>query len=232
MEAISLFAKQLSDKAAMLLQTYKKANDIVSKSNSLDDRVLAYNEVINFCMNSPECRNEDNIKRNTILYWAYHNMADALVKKNYDKPQKKVNSDHYFDALKYYNSALSLSSSNFEKIETLGKISDVHRKLGDVKSWMDIRKGLIEYFDNDQKRRAYAELADEAEEIDHRIDLLEHSLNYVKHEKLPAKEKCENTLAICASLMLYYEQKSDEVNLARIEHLAMQTEALISKKRK
>ena len=73
----------------------------------MDEKILAYSHALNQCMNG-KCNKGIEHHRNTVLYWAYHNMADALVHKNLNSAYD-FDKDNFEQALDCYHAALPLA---------------------------------------------------------------------------------------------------------------------------
>lgn len=91
-----------------IMHAFKQANNEIAGSKSLDEMIAAYNKVIGFCTNSAECRSNNSIKRNTLLYWAYSNIGSSYRKKNMP-----------LIAYTYYQKALSVAISDQQQIMAL-----------------------------------------------------------------------------------------------------------------
>ena len=100
--------KHQSASPTNIMSAFKQANNAISISKNLDEMIAAYDKVISFCSNSAECRNERSTKRNTLLYWAYSNIASSYCKKNMP-----------LIAYKYYQKALSVAISEKQKTMAL-----------------------------------------------------------------------------------------------------------------
>ena len=97
-----------------IMQAFQKANDMVAESNNIEDMIAAYDQVISFCSNTASCRNEKSTKRDTLLYWAYQNIANAYS-------YKKMPEAAYL----YFEKALATAETDRQKSMVLEKMLDV-----------------------------------------------------------------------------------------------------------
>ena len=228
MEILRLFSEPLSKKNESLLQAYKDANEIVSQTDDIEAKINAYNNVINFCMGSAECKYDASIKRNKILFWAYSNMADLTLYKNTDSFSGK----NLEKALKFYASAFTLSANDKDKERVLQKMANVYKEQKDTKKWLEVSHKRIAYLENFEKREACVFLAADVSDLDGKITLLEHALSYVNKEDVSVYSKCRNTVEICEALENIYLSKKDDKNLKRIRSLAKKTADLLEHEKK
>jgi len=211
MNITEAFRSPLSEKANYLLDVYRDTNQAVAKLTDLDAQILAYSEAVSRCLNG-KCSPHDEAMRNSILYWAYHNIGDSLVNKN-------LNSKYDFDyenfekALQYYRAALPLAITDEDRVHSMNKIAEVHKRMHDEASWFEVRKKLIGFLPNSEKRYAYVKLANEFPESEYMPDLLEEALDYVKYEDVSAKIQYRNIIYICERLAKVYRAEGNAKKL-------------------
>lgn len=141
--------KNDKEKAENIMQAFQMANDSLTESRSLDEMIDAYDKVVKFCSSSAECKKDRSVKRNTLLFWAYQNIAKAYE-------QKKLPSAAYM----YLEKAVLTSTSDKQRanvlekmIELIGKeditvkercekilkttelLANIYEKLGEQKDW-------------------------------------------------------------------------------------------------
>ncbi len=87
-----------------LMQAYRLADRQAREAGTDDEKIQAYSKVINFCDGRMLCRLDKSIKKNTLLFWAYNNVADAYIRKR-----------EYDAALNYLGKALKFARSTKEK---------------------------------------------------------------------------------------------------------------------
>lgn len=97
-----------------IMQAFQRANDMVAESSNFDDMISAYDQVIRFCSNTASCRNEKSTKRDTLLYWAYQNIANAYSRKKMPEA-----------AYLYFEKALATAETDRQKSTVLEKMLDV-----------------------------------------------------------------------------------------------------------
>lgn len=209
-----IFKEPLSKRTEHLLQIYREAIEKAEKSSNLDEKILAYGQVINFCMDSKECKYNDSIKRNEVLYWAYKSVADVLTEK-----ACLGDAEDFNRALVYLEEALKVARNETEKLDVLNKTAAIYKTLGNYARWADVRYGAIELFDLKDKRRAYFDLSQEVVDVGRSTELLESALEHVTHEDASVFEKCQNTIEICNRLIKIYQEHKNNSDLMRIQEL-------------
>ena len=217
MNIVEAFRSPLSEKAEYLLDIYKDTNKTVAKSTDLDAQILAYNEAVSRCLKG-KCHPNDEAIRNSILYWAYHNIGDSLVKKNLNSGYE-FETENFEKALQYYRAALPLASSDEDTVHSMRKIANVHQHMHDESSWFDVRRKLIDYLPNSEKRHAYVKLANEFPKSEYLPALLEDALDYVKYEGVPAKIQYRNIIYICERLAKVYAANGNKEKLKKAQDL-------------
>src|SRR5574344_1163429 len=119
----------MADLKVDILHIYKMATEQALSARDLDEKIKAYSDVINFCMNSRNCRLADSVKRNKIILWSYEKIADFLVEKNNTNTFDKQN---YTDAIRYYNGAFQVAREKDDKLSILEKIAEIYALMGNV----------------------------------------------------------------------------------------------------
>lgn len=201
-----------------IMQAYRIANQIANASPNLDDKIKAYDKVINFCSCTDSCRLDDSVKKKMLLYWAYGKTASAYV-------QKKDTAT----ALKYYDKSLKLARSTKEKIATLEKTANLYLSLGDMFNWFKAKESIIENLEDDDKREAYLYLARQAVEENETVDYLEKALQSISKEDSSVDEKSRNILTISQRLLQFYKFRKDKENWLRLKRLSTKIERLRQK---
>ena len=97
-----------------IMQAFQRANDMVAESNNFDEMISAYDQVISFCSNNASCRNEKSTKRDTLLYWAYQNIANAY----FSKQMPEI-------AYLYFEKALATAENDKQNYRDSGKKSAI-----------------------------------------------------------------------------------------------------------
>lgn len=207
-----------------LLKIYRMAYEKAKYVKDFDEKILAFNDVINYCADSKLCVEDDSKKRNQVLFWTYNNIGDVFVEKN----TKELNDENYFYALQYYNNALEFLSSDENKKSVLEKIAFIYGELQDDMSRQKTLEQIVMVEPDSMKRQAFVELAKVTDDVKLQAKYLENALNYVTYENVSVLEKCKNTLDICAWLLEIYEHipKSNS-DYERIKTLQKNTISLL-----
>lgn len=207
-----------------LLKVYKAAYEKAKYINDFDEKILAFNEVINYCAASKLCVEDDSTKRNQVLFWTYNNIGDIFVEKN----TKELNDENYVYALQYYNNALEFLNSNENKKAVLEKIAFIYTELQDEDARIKTLEQIAMVEDDNMKRQAFVELANGTDNLNLQAKYLENALNYITYENISVLEKCKNTLDICARLLDIYEYTNAKADYERIKTLQKNTLALLN----
>lgn len=64
-----------------ILHYYRLASQQAALAQTPEEEAAAYRQVVDFCEDSRVCRLDDSIKRNSVMFWSYNNIGDALLKK-------------------------------------------------------------------------------------------------------------------------------------------------------
>ena len=212
------------EKTQDLIKVYRTAFEKAKYLKDYDEKILAFNEVINYCASSKTCVEEDSLKRNQILFWTYNNIGDIFLEKN----NSEINNENYIYALQYYQNAIEFLNSAAEKKNILEKISHIYLELQDEKSWRKTLEQMALLEGDDMKRHAFVNLANTTDDIKLQSQYLENALNYVIYENISFLEKCKNTLYICERLLSIYEQTSSTSDYDRIKMLQKNTLGLLN----
>ena len=212
------------EKTQDLMKVYRMAFEKAKYLKDFDEKILAFNEVIDYCASSKVCVEEDTVKRNQILFWTYNNIGDIFLEKN----NSEINNENYVYALQYYQNAIEFLNSAAEKKNVLEKISHIYLELQDEKSWQKTLEQMALIEDDDMKRQAFVNLANTTDDIKLQSQYLENALNYVIYENISFLEKCKNTLYICDRLLFIYEQTKSTSDYDRIRTLQKNTLSLLN----
>lgn len=207
-----------------LMKMYRMAYEKAKYMRDIDDKLLAYNEVISYCANSKMCMVDDSIKRNQILYWTYNNIGEMFLEKNGHEPA----ADNYIYAVQYFQNALEFTKSSKDKQVTLEKIAHIYTELQDENGWRRTKEQIAAVEEDKMKRQAYFELASGTDDINLQAKYLEKALNYVTEENISVLEKCQNTLDICARLLEIYQYTQKDTDYLRIKELQKNTIELLN----
>lgn len=211
------------ENAQDLLKVYRAAYEKSKYIKDADEKILAFNEVINYCAASKICVEADTSKRNQVLFWTYNNIGDIFIEKN----NSEFNDENYVYALEYYKNALEFLNLPEYKKAILKKIAEIYSKLQDDKSWRKTLEQIVSLEPEDMKRQAFVELANGTDDIKLQTMYLENALNYITYENVSILEKCKNTLEICERLLHIYEQTNRVRDYNRIKELQKSTMELL-----
>ncbi len=211
------------ENAQDLLKVYRAAYEKAKYLKDSDEKIFAFNEVINYCAESKLCAEDDTLKRNQVLFWTYNNIGDIFLEKN----QVEYTDENYIYALEYFKNAIEFINMPDYKKSVLEKIAHIYSELADEKSWRKTLEQMANLEPEDMKRQAFVELANGTDDIKLQAMYLEKALNYVTYENISVMEKCKNTLDICQRLLAIYTQTNDTVNYGRISDLQKSTLELL-----
>lgn len=211
------------ENAQDLLKVYRAAYEKAKYLKDSDEKIFAFNEVINYCAESKLCAEDDTLKRNQVLFWTYNNIGDVFLEKN----QIEYTDENYIYALEYFKNAIEFINMPDYKKSVLEKIAHIYSELADEKSWRKTLEQMANLEPEDMKRQAFVELANGTDDIKLQAMYLEKALNYVTYENISVMEKCKNTLDICQRLLAIYTQTNDTVNYGRISDLQKSTLELL-----
>ncbi len=213
-------SERIKTKPVDVLQAYRMANAAADMASNLDEKIKAYDAVINFCFSSRDCLLDDSTKRNMVMYWTYNNIGDALVSKNAKNSGFAFETENYVTALKYYNGSFQVARDDAEKMSSLQRIADVYQKLGNLDKWLITKEQIIDYMEDGCKRKAFTELAEHTDDGEIYASLYEKALIYVTKEEVSVLAKCQNTLEICDKLKAVYRAMGDTQSLKRLGELS------------
>lgn len=206
-----------------LLKAYRQAHKRADLMLDIDDKVLAYNNIINYCTSRSECRNDESIKHHQILFWTYNNIGDMFMIKNAKHPNRQ----NYLQALQYYHDSLSFAHTASEKRATLEKIAHIYTEMHDETGRRKILEQIAISEENCMKRQAFTELAKQTDDIKLQAKYLEYALTFVMAENISVLEKGENILKICARLLHIYKHTKSGKHYRRIKELEQNTRELL-----
>lgn len=201
-----------------ILQAYRLASDVAGSSEDCDTKIGAYNKVINFCSGNESCRLDRSVKKNTLLYWAYNNVASAYVQKR-----------QFAEALENYQKSLLFAVDSLERVTVLNHLAEIYMEIKDRHNWFMVKGKIIDDLPFAERRTAYLELIAQASDNNVVAEILERALQMVTKEEIPVSLKCEHVLSICKRLQGIYSQNNNLNALQRVEDLYKKTTALASK---
>ena len=211
-------------KESDLLKKYREASERAKYLADIDDKLLTYNEVINFCADSKKCAKTDTVKRNQILFWTYNQLGDLFLQKN----NGDLMQNRYTYSLQYFQNALSFARTDEEEREVLKKMLDVYKTLDDEYNYKKTYEALALVSDDAFRRQAFLALAKSATDLYQEAYYLEKALNHINKENITLLEKCKNNLDICARLLEIYQTLGNYKDEARIREIKEQANMILN----
>lgn len=104
-----------------IMQAYRIANRQAAAAENYEDKIRAFDKVINFCSRTASCRLEPSLKRNVLLYWAYDKVGQAYR----DKHEPEA-------AIDYFQKGLTYARNDREKEKMLGRLAEVLQQSGEI----------------------------------------------------------------------------------------------------
>lgn len=132
-----------------IFSAYKKAAEAVEKLDKWQDKMIAWQMVIDFCRDQDNCTIENKPARDTVLFWVYNNLAGLSAENDSD----------VLRAVNYYQNALSVAPRPYDRIVVYRKIADLYKQAGDVSSWLATVKKVIQNEEDIAEITAFIELA-------------------------------------------------------------------------
>lgn len=210
-----------------ILHHYRLASQQAALAHSPDEEIAAYSQVVHFCETTDFCRLDDSIKRNSVMFWSFNNIGDALIKKSRHGFRYKSDADSCRKAVESYRAALYLARDSAEKISTWNKIAQAYKQMGDKSNWVKAEEEIIQNLAEEYKCAAYLRLAEKADEPKQAAELLENALDFVIRQKVSVLAKCRDMLEICNRLLRQYHRLKDRSNEQRIGNLQRRTVLLL-----
>lgn len=210
-----------------ILHQYRLASQRAALAHSPDEEIAAYSQVVDFCETTEQCRLDDSIKRNSVMFWSYNNIGDALIKKSRHGFRYKSATDSCLQAVVNYQSALYLARDSAEKISTWNKIALAYKQMGDKSNWVKSQEEIIQNLAEEYKCAAYLKLAEKADKPKQAAELLEKALDFVIQQEVSVLAKCRDMLEICDRLLRQYHRLKDRLNEQRIGNLQRRTALLL-----
>ena len=213
----------LQAKPYTLIKAYQKACKQAALMRNTDDKVMAYNRIINYCTECLGYFNDETAERRQILFLTYNNIGDIFMIKNANFPHLQ----NYLQALQYYNDSLPFAHSIAEKRAALEKIARIYAELHDENNWHKTMEQIAISEENCMKRQAFSELAKQTDDVKQQAKYLEYALSYVMAENISDLEKGENILKICARLLRIYKHTKNRKHYRRIKEIEQSTRELL-----
>lgn len=217
------FEKRPFQREADLLKVYREADARAKYLNDTDEKILDYHKVIDFCLNSEKCLENESVKKNLVLLWTYKHIGDLFLEKNSDDFEK----NNMLNALSAYQKALEFAKEENETLALLTKIRSVYQDLTDKNMSLQSTMNMVEILDDALKIETLLGLADEASNKREEAYFLEQALRFVSDEKISVLKKCRNTMIICERLLEIYEKVGLKTEAGRIALLKEQADKML-----
>lgn len=96
-----------------IMQAFRIANKTAESAQKTEEKIRAYDKVINFCSRRVSCTLDNSLKTRTVLSWAYKNIGEAYYQ-----------DDAFSEALLYFYKALEKTATLKERVSVLQRLSD------------------------------------------------------------------------------------------------------------
>ncbi len=128
---------------------YKKASEAADRLDRWQDKLKAWQTVVDFCREEQNCTFENKSARDTVLFWTYGNMGNLAGKNDPDVSR----------AIEYYFNALPFSPRQYDRITIYRKIARLYKQSGDLDAWLAIVKKIVRKEEDMAEIAAYVEQA-------------------------------------------------------------------------
>ena len=193
-----------------LLKAYREAYESAKYLYDIDDKLNAYHKVLNFCIDSEKCTEDNSVKRNQVLFWTYNQIGDLFLQKN----GLELTAQNYLYAVQYFQHALEFAKSNEEQKEVLQKLARVYRDLKDEDEYQRTLEKIILLLDEALKKESRTALTQNRSKD---LSLLEDTLNLIGEENLIFLKKCRQTTPVCDKLLNVYEQLIGKAETSKMQ---------------
>lgn len=200
---------------ADLLKKYRQANEAAKYLYDIDEKMFGYQNVLNFCLNSKQCVEQNSIKRNQVLFWTYSHIGDLFLQKN--ATENKL--DYCLFAVQYFQHALEFATSDIEVRQTLEKLSRLYHDLHDEEKYQQTLKRIVSLFDDALKKEALLDMADVSKNLTKEAAFLENALMLISQDNIDFLKKCQSKLNICDKLLRIYDRLNNKTAAARIRSI-------------
>ena len=203
------------EKESDLLKKYHQAYERAKYLYDIEDKMLGYQEVLNYCINSKKCSTQNSLTRNQVLFWTYNQIGDLFL----EKSGAELKPDNYLLAVQYFQHALEFANSDEEQRQTLQKLAHVYRDLEDEDAYQKTLEKIILVFDDALEKEAVLDMAATSSNVHQEALYLEQALRLIGQENIEFLKKCRGTLQICDKLLGIYERLNDKTAAARVEEI-------------
>ncbi|MBP5615914.1 MAG: hypothetical protein J6X42_05145 [Alphaproteobacteria bacterium] len=200
---------------ADLLKIYHQAHERAKYLYDIDEKMFGYQNVLNFCISSKQCVEQNSKKRNQVLFWTYSQIGDLFLQKN--AAEEEI--DNYLFAVQYFQHALEFAGSDIEVRQTLEKLSHLYHYLHDEEKYQQTLGRIVALFDNAMQKEAMLDMATFSKNLTQEAAFLENALALISQDNINFLKKCENKLNICDKLLRIYERLNNKKDAARIRSI-------------
>ena len=200
---------------ADLLKVYRRAFEKAKFQTEIEDKLLTFNEVIEYCLASKQCVKNNSKKRNQVLFWVYTAIGNMFLQKNAAEPEPS----NYLYAVQYFQNALEFTKSTLQKRSILEKMVEIYTALQDEDNRQKTLEELVFMAEDADKSSGFLSLAAKTDNPVLQIKYLENALDFISKQNVSVYQKATDTLQICDHLLSLYHFFEDEPNIQRITDL-------------
>ena len=110
-----------------IFKAYRKATETVAGLVLYQDKMQAWQMVVDFCRDERNRRAENKTARDTVLFWTYNNMAALAAENGADVSL----------AAEYYHNSLPFAPGERDRVTVYRKLARLYRQSGDLSSWLE-----------------------------------------------------------------------------------------------
>jgi len=206
---------------------YRLATQAAALAGTPDQEADAYMRVVRYCEDNHLCSSDESVKRNSVMFWSYNNIGDALVRKHQRFLGYKNATQDYRLAIENYTKALRSARDGAEKVSTLNKIAKAYKLMGNKNLWLKTHEQIIGELAEEYKYAAYLKLAKKAGHFEQAVLLLENALTHVMQTKRSVLQKFRDLLDVCAQLLPLYHKLRLQDDEKRIQALSRRAAILL-----
>ncbi|MBR6327617.1 MAG: hypothetical protein IKR60_01930, partial [Alphaproteobacteria bacterium] len=165
---------------ADLLKIYHQAHERAKYLYDIDEKMFGYQNVLNFCISSKQCVEQNSKKRNQVLFWTYSQIGDLFLQKN--AAGEEI--DNYLFAVQYFQHALEFAGSDIEVRQTLEKLSHLYHYLHDEEKYQQTLGRIVALFDNAMQKEAMLDMATFSKNLTQEAAFLENALALISQDNI------------------------------------------------
>lgn len=206
-----------------LKKAYYQARKQAEAMSDTNEKIAAYNNIINYCILQAENHHGKSATPYQILFCIYNHIGDIFMAKNVKHPHQQ----NYLRALQYYCDSLAYALNRSEQHHALEKIARIYAEIQDEENFCKTKEQIALLEEKCMKRQAFTELAKQTYNLKLQTEYLEYALTFVMSENISALEKSKNILDICSHLLRIYKRTKNNKCYRRIKELEQTTRELL-----